>query len=87
MHLPGSQPIPIAIRAHPYERAQVFEFSIPGFNAAAGILVTDVTPNPEALFAEGNPFAEGAFIALATCQSTPVTLYTATLFVPGSGMP
>jgi hypothetical protein len=86
LYLPGSQPIPIAIRAHAYDGAQVFEFSIPGFTPEAGILVTDVAPNPEALVAEGNPFAEGAFIALATCESTPVTLYTATLFVRGSGV-
>ena len=56
--------------------AQAFEFSIPGF---AGVFVAPV-PNPEAAFVEGNPFAEGARISFANCQSTPVTLYTVTVF-------
>jgi len=84
LSLPGSQPIPIEIRAHAPLGAQAYEFSIPGFTAEAGILVTDLVSNPEADYAEGNPFAEGARIVFPTCESTPVMLYTATLFVLGS---
>ena len=86
LHIPGFQPLPIEIRAYAPRGAQVFEFSIPGFTAEAGIQVSDVVPNPEAVYANGNPFAEGALIAFGTCQSEPVTLYTATLFVPGNGV-
>ena len=85
LQLPGSQLTPIAIRAFVPDGATTFEFSIPGFTEEAGILVTDVVSNSEAIFAEGNPFAEGARIYFATCQSGFVTLFTANLFVLGSG--
>jgi hypothetical protein len=81
LQLPGFQPIPIEIRAHAPLGAQAFEFSIPGFTLATGIVVTDLIANPAAASAAGNPFAEGAKISFATCQSATVTLYTATLFV------
>lgn len=85
LHLPGFQPaFPIEIRAYAPLGAQYFEFSIPGFTAEAGILLVNVVPNPEASFADGNPFAEGARILFTACQSEPVTLYTATVFVLGS---
>ena len=78
--LPAFQPLPIEIRGHAPDGATSFEFSIPGFTAAAGILVSDWIPNPEAAFVEGNPFVEGTRISFAACQTEPVTLYTATLF-------
>jgi hypothetical protein len=81
LRLPGFQPLPIEIRAHAPEGATTFEFSIPGFTEAAGILVSDLNSNPEAAFVEGNPFAEGARISFPTCQTGPVTLYTGTIFV------
>ena len=84
--LPGFQPLAIEIQAFAPLGAQAFEFSIPGFTSQAGILVTDLVPNPEAAFADGDPFAAGARIVFTTCQSEPVTLYTATLFVLGNGI-
>jgi hypothetical protein len=82
--LPGSQLLAIEIRAYAPQGATSYEFSIPGFTLDAGILVVDWIPNPEAAFAEGNPFVEGARISFPNCPTTPVTLYTATLFVLGA---
>lgn len=79
LRLPPFQPLAIEIRAHAPEGATSFEFSIPGFTAAEGILVGEWIPNPEAALADGDPFVEGARISFPTCPTEPVTLYTATI--------
>jgi hypothetical protein len=83
VQLPGFQPVQVQIRGLANQGAQTFEFAIPGFTPAVGVFVLDFAPNPQASFASGNPFAEGARISFANCQTEPVLLYSATLFAAG----
>lgn len=79
--IPLAQPFTVEIKAYEITPTTGFvemEFAVAGLSPAQGVQVLDLTPNPLATSASGNPFAAGARISFADCQSE-VTLYTATL--------
>jgi len=87
--LPVAQPFSIAIKARSTIGFKEVEFAVAGLTLAQGIAIFEVTPNPLATTASGNPFAEGAKIAFADCQGTSegLTLYTATVIAFQNIMP
>jgi hypothetical protein len=81
--LPPYQPVSFQITALKFNgsRFESLAFRITGLSIDDQVIPLEITPNPEAAYAEGNPFEEGARITFPSCQegTEPVLLYTATL--------